>query len=423
MYRDPEVDYTAFVRHPPQSHDIKFGKVNFVWGSLKRALLIYLFLVSGRRSLFPSSTTPLANGKANPARLLNFTPEQCHEADKLTNLNESTSVVFTCAWPLNNSRHYSLAPKKPSHRLVDRLNDLSAVDDIDLWTPGTDRIRIVDLPILGHMLLARSDFGGEFVPSPGHGDPIRPPEPLHFSGLLPWKICLTILHCCGISSSLFRILHRFFSRSAWWDDYVAIVPFVAEILHCAMLWMFKNQGVGPISRKPFSFWLSTVVYLLQLWSSRVCLALSLARVIPDGQLTRKLAFHIAAAFALGGAGMLVGRVAACVPRTESGSAKQSAQCIMHSGLAIAGFTVDIIADLVLVACALISLWNVKLPKNERRLILSVFSASALTCIVAIVYMMLVLSPLNRPPMGPIYMAMMPHIEASPHKPPTANDIS
>lgn len=71
---------------------------------------------------------------------------------------------------------------------------------------------------------------------------------------------------------------------------------------------------------------------------------------------------------------------------------------------------DILADLLLTACPVYALWRVKLPVLKRLLVLVVFSASALTGIVAIFCILTVYGPWARGPSGTILLLVMPHVE-------------
>lgn len=55
------------------------------------------------------------------------------------------------------------------------------------------------------------------------------------------------------------------------------------------------------------------------------------------------------------------------------------------------FAADIIADTYLITVPLHLLWNVRLPRSQRRLILAIFAASALSTFAGMVYAVLVLN--------------------------------
>ncbi|EGO29462.1 hypothetical protein SERLADRAFT_365484 [Serpula lacrymans var. lacrymans S7.9] len=61
------------------------------------------------------------------------------------------------------------------------------------------------------------------------------------------------------------------------------------------------------------------------------------------------------------------------------------QCPLPIPVAIAELCTDMTADAILVALPLRLLWRVKLPQNQRIMILSIFSSSILTSVVSVVH--------------------------------------
>lgn len=57
-----------------------------------------------------------------------------------------------------------------------------------------------------------------------------------------------------------------------------------------------------------------------------------------------------------------------------------------------GITADFLADTLLVILPLLLLWKITLPKQQRRLILILFSASILTLVVSVVHAVFLIGP-------------------------------
>lgn len=71
---------------------------------------------------------------------------------------------------------------------------------------------------------------------------------------------------------------------------------------------------------------------------------------------------------------------------------------------------DILADLLLIACPVYALWHIKLAKLKRLLVLVVFSASALTCVVVVFCILTAYGAFGRASSGPVVLLAMPHLE-------------
>ncbi|KDR76639.1 hypothetical protein GALMADRAFT_247034, partial [Galerina marginata CBS 339.88] len=138
-----------------------------------------------------------------------------------------------------------------------------------------------------------------------------------------------------------------------------------------------------------SFWLSLLPYLLSVWSSRVALALSLARIFPAKHQARVWSFILVAFLIISFIGCVLVTTLFCKYPSWLLLFYEGTDCAMVKG----GFLLspvfliseNIISDVLLVGSPLAFFWSVKLPQTERRLILAVFCGSILTLIVAICF--------------------------------------
>lgn len=71
------------------------------------------------------------------------------------------------------------------------------------------------------------------------------------AGFLLLNVCadrvlasLTVLHVIAITSTIYRIFHRFKIQRVWFDDYLAFIPLIADILFFIALWV-RFPGDGP----------------------------------------------------------------------------------------------------------------------------------------------------------------------------------
>ncbi|KDR69785.1 hypothetical protein GALMADRAFT_908965 [Galerina marginata CBS 339.88] len=209
---------------------------------------------------------------------------------------------------------------------------------------------------------------------------------------LGWKVSMSILHILAICSTIYRLIHRFRIQRIWWDDYLVIVPLVIDCVYCPLLW-FRFTRVDPANARTYqilnSYWLSAFPSLLMIWSTRVVLALSLARIFPRKHPARLWAFILI--------GFMVVSLISCTLVTTLTCKQSSGLLIMNlitdcikgaGGLPIGSifiFADDLVGDLLLIIAPLVFFWRLKLPSKERRLIITVFCGSALTLMFVIAF--------------------------------------
>lgn len=74
------------------------------------------------------------------------------------------------------------------------------------------------------------------------------------------------------------------------------------------------------------------------------------------------------------------------------------------------FSADVVADVLLVLVPMTKLWNLRLPPNQRFLLLTVFGASFCTLLAAINFFIFSYTPLNSGPSRLLLVLMVAHIE-------------
>lgn len=48
---------------------------------------------------------------------------------------------------------------------------------------------------------------------------------------------MTVCHSLAMSSTVYRVIHRFRMRRLWWDDYLAFVALFFDVIYFATLWV------------------------------------------------------------------------------------------------------------------------------------------------------------------------------------------
>ncbi|KAF8879485.1 hypothetical protein BD779DRAFT_1446869 [Infundibulicybe gibba] len=189
---------------------------------------------------------------------------------------------------------------------------------------------------------------------------------------------MSVLHVFAISSTIFRLSQRYTSQRMWYDDYVALLAVVTDCVYFVVLhvWTRSEPNGTTFGRETtiICYWISSVCFLLVSWPAKVSLALAIARIFPPGRTIRRFAMGMAWSFVLLGMANLLGIAISCGRDTSWHNSPQ-VQCEFPKILSITTFCANLIADALLVLTPLRMLWRVKLPNEQRRLILAGFAAS------------------------------------------------
>ncbi|KAH6914774.1 hypothetical protein BKA70DRAFT_554745 [Coprinopsis sp. MPI-PUGE-AT-0042] len=212
---------------------------------------------------------------------------------------------------------------------------------------------------------------------------------------LAWKVCITVLQAVAISVTVLRIRIRWKDAKLWWDDYVAAASMLVDVVFAITFWLLFGSYAGaptPLIYAKFS-WLTVVLYFSIFWSSRVSLALSIARVFPAGTVARKTLLAMAVLFfgLFIITSVLVGSICSWSPSIyppETTIFVEYANCppgtlryLLAGGIAAA---VDFLSDIMGIVVPLAFLWCISLPPNERRLVHGAIWATLLATLSGVV---------------------------------------
>ncbi|KDR80760.1 hypothetical protein GALMADRAFT_44145, partial [Galerina marginata CBS 339.88] len=189
-----------------------------------------------------------------------------------------------------------------------------------------------------------------------------------------------VLHGVAIALTIFRIWYRTVTKRLWWDDFMAFLAMAGDTVYLSVLW-FPYAGSKSILQTHkvlvIRYWLGLMLFLLVIWMTRISLALAIARIFPVGEPTRRFAIGLAL---LSSTLCLVTVIESAVICTKEPALNTgpSATCQWPTSLRVLVIAANIFSDALLVATPLYKLWRIRLPRNQRRLILTGFTASALT---------------------------------------------
>jgi len=203
---------------------------------------------------------------------------------------------------------------------------------------------------------------------------------------------MLLLHLIAAVSTIYRLVHRFRIRRAWWDDYLVFFPLVVDIMYCILTWIrFPHRSSYPFDLSKSmvvinSIWLSLFPYLLVIWTTRMALALSLARIFPEKHPARKWSFFLVGIMLLSLLSCMLVSTFTC----DYSSSIRSLLDATHCDVGVGGFPLqaillvvdNMLSDTLLIISPLIFFWRIGLPVLERRVVLLVFCGSILTLLSA-----------------------------------------
>jgi len=171
-------------------------------------------------------------------------------------------------------------------------------------------------------------------------------------------------------------------------------------------------------------------FLVFRWS-RLSLGFSIARIFPPALKPRKYAFMIIFGIFLTWIAIVTAEVSLCATNTSwHNTPTELLDCRDNYPIGIAlatsefpfmslttalsvclPFTADIFFNILLITFPIYCLWHIKLPQNQRRMVLAVFSTSLITILTAIAFTTISYSTLlNSSDGGAIVNRMMGSIE-------------
>ncbi|PPQ84386.1 hypothetical protein CVT25_013047 [Psilocybe cyanescens] len=215
---------------------------------------------------------------------------------------------------------------------------------------------------------------------------------------LGWKIAVTVFHVIAASTTIYRLVHRFRIRRLWWDDYVLFAALIVDTAFWPIYWARSPQPAVPSAefikkqRVLNSYWLTMFLYILILWSCRAVMALSLVRIFPPGHKGRRWSYYLVGIMVFGGIASLIITTVTCKPASALMVASEMKNCARGvNGIVVKNtlfFVADCISDLLLIITPLVFFWRIKLPTQERCLVLVFSLGSVLTLTAAVAYVII-----------------------------------
>ncbi|KAI3621740.1 hypothetical protein WG66_016706 [Moniliophthora roreri] len=207
------------------------------------------------------------------------------------------------------------------------------------------------------------------------------------------QVVCTALHSVAIVFTVYRLIHRFRMSRFAWDDGWAAIALVFESIYLTANWLrvlvVSTKNSVPIQQYRYHseilMWMITSLFTVIVWTCRISLALSIARILPPGRV-RTLTVLFSGSCFLQGAVLIIVKSSIC--NVDFGR-NPIIKCNPSGVVGIVQVLMDVVSTALLVILPLYVLWDWKSrtdrPRRERRLIMLLFMSSLLTLVVCLVH--------------------------------------
>ncbi|KAG9309650.1 hypothetical protein JVU11DRAFT_10314 [Chiua virens] len=211
----------------------------------------------------------------------------------------------------------------------------------------------------------------------------------HTAALL---ITFSIVEGLAMLVTLLRLMFRLkIGRFGWEDMWAALVFVFGTTFIVSQLVSFDS---AKYETEFISNWIATSAFTCAVWAVRMSLLYSVIRITSPLSTLHKLATIIAFLFFLCWAILIALKIWWCVDDTKSmlifGSLRP--MCFLPSQITIFEMISHWISVVILVILSFKLLWRVKLPRRQRRMILSLFSSTLIICLFSLFHAVCELLP-------------------------------
>ncbi|KAF9246344.1 hypothetical protein BU15DRAFT_70443 [Melanogaster broomeanus] len=202
-------------------------------------------------------------------------------------------------------------------------------------------------------------------------------------------VVVSTFHALSIAVTSFRLWYRSWKRQLWWEDAWAGVGMAAAIVNLVSIW-FVTAPPGDAGRI-IAYWHLIIAFTTCLWSTRLSIVCSIIRLSPRGGRLWKVAIISAAAFSIMFLSLLVQKIYYCAHDTWWYSLEQI-NCHLGTTFSATQLSMDITSDISLVILPVQLVREVNVSRDQRIIVLSVFSSSILVSLISAVHFAFMLEP-------------------------------
>ncbi|KAF9233065.1 hypothetical protein BU15DRAFT_54363, partial [Melanogaster broomeanus] len=192
-----------------------------------------------------------------------------------------------------------------------------------------------------------------------------------------------VFEVLGLVLTTFRIYFRIRIGRFWWED-----AWAAIMLLSGAIWMSSQWGLLLTSGSTsIAFaWTYMITFTCIVTAGRMSILFSIIRIVHGSPRLKKFTHLCAAFFAACWIILIVEKAWQCATDRSWEHVPVSSgkpYCSVKKKISIFQFTTDCVAVLILVVLPLRMLWKVKLPRRQRRMILSIFASSIVLAFAAL----------------------------------------
>ncbi|KAF8436557.1 hypothetical protein L210DRAFT_3452039 [Boletus edulis BED1] len=191
-------------------------------------------------------------------------------------------------------------------------------------------------------------------------------------------VAFSAIDVLAIVATLFRLVFRLRIRRFWWEDmWAAVMVVCGTTFVIAQLVAFKTANYEAAL---ITGWMASVAFTCTVWTSRISLLYSTIRVISPLSPLRTFTRVVTVLLLLFWAMVIVLKISQCVHDTKptySIGGKRRPICVLSEETVLFELITDCVSDAILLYLSLKILWRLKLPRRQRRMILSLFSSNVL----------------------------------------------
>ncbi|KAI9462080.1 hypothetical protein HD554DRAFT_2289948 [Boletus coccyginus] len=197
------------------------------------------------------------------------------------------------------------------------------------------------------------------------------------------QVSATVIDALGLLLTAWRIYFRLRINRFWWEDAWAAVLLLTGIMWIITNWVYLlTDGLTSI----VASWIYSICFTSIVTLARMSILFSIIRIIYLNPRLRAFTYTCVAFFVACWVVLVVQKVWQCASDAswhETTPSSPNPICLVEKQISIFQFTTDCIAVSVLVVLPLRMLWRVKLPRRQRRMILSIFTSSVILAFAAL----------------------------------------
>ncbi|KAH0835737.1 hypothetical protein J3R83DRAFT_9562 [Lanmaoa asiatica] len=189
------------------------------------------------------------------------------------------------------------------------------------------------------------------------------------------RFTANVVMALGLLLTAWRIYFRLKIGRFWWEDAFAAILLVTGLSWNITSWIYllTNDLTSIVVS-----WFETIGFTCIVTLARMSLLFSVIRIIHGNPRLLKFTYACATFFVASCLIQIVERTSQCAlhpGRQQKKGVSLKPACAVSEQFSIFEFTTDCISVSILVVLPLCMLWKVKLPRRQRRMILSIFASS------------------------------------------------